>query len=228
MTDQARSLEILAKVSEEQQRSSRRGFLTKAALTTAAVVPAALLGKDAVAAQGAGLPSLYPGWNARNFLDIRSDENSHVEYLKGALGSAARPKPTFRNLEAANIGQFVDYSRTFENAGVGAYLGALPRIMNPAYVYAAGSIALVEAYHSGYLNTLSNLAIVPGGAFAQRLSLGQVINAIAPFVASLNGGPPLEYRDAPSPQNDVDIINFALGLEYLESEFYNINVPKFF
>ena len=224
MTDETRSLELLAKVAEEHKRSNRRGFLTKAAVTTAAVVPASLLGQRARADTGL----LDPHAVAQNFVQIRQDENSHAEYLAATLGNAARPVPNFQNLLAQDYNQFVNLSRGFENLGASAYLGALPRIASPFYVYAGGSIGLIEAYHAGFLNTLAGGQLAPTGSFAQPMSISDINNAISPFVADLNGGPPMEFSEAPSMENDTAILNFALGLEYLEQAFYNMNVSRFF
>ena len=97
---------------------------------------------------GKPLPSLYNGWNARNFDDIQNDENAHVAFLVNALGANARPMPNFQNLEQANIKDFAHVSRNLENTGVAAYLGALPILAGSTaglqYVPAAASIALIE------------------------------------------------------------------------------------
>src|SRR6516225_9841413 len=88
------------------------------------------------------------------FHDIRRHENAHVPALVAVLGVNARPKPTFQNLAQPNVVAFVATSQALENTGVGAYLGAAPAINNPAYLAAAGSIALIEARHASYLNNL--------------------------------------------------------------------------
>lgn len=208
---------------------SRRGFLRSAALATGTASLALTASNTEAGARGRPLPALYAGWNARNFREIQQDENAHVASIVATLGTAARPKPTFKNLRANTIQQFAALSVAFENTGVGAYLGALPVIFDRDYVEAAGSIALVEAYHSGYLNTLVNQPLVPGhSSFATALRIDEVVTRVSPFVQSLNGGPPLTFSTTPSADNDIAIFNFALALEYLEAEFYNINVPAVF
>lgn len=163
------------------------------------------------------------------FEAIQKHENAHVDFLLAALGGAARPKPTFRGLEQANLRNFADLALAFENTGSGAYLNAAPALNDRAFLAAAGSIALVEARHSGFINVALKKPVTQMNAdFEQPLTAAAVGAAVAPFIASLNGGPPITYSDVRSNANDIAILNFALALEYLEADFYNINVPKFF
>ena len=166
----------------------------------------------------------------RHFQDIQRHENDHVDFLLTALGGAARPKPTFQNLEQRNYRMFVKVSQALENTGVGAYLGAAKFIFNREVLAAAGSIALIEGRHAGWLNSLVNDPITTNvfgqeQSFETPLTADEVVAQAAPFVASLNDGPLLTYSTTPSDATDVEILNFALALEYLEAEFYNLNVP---
>lgn len=212
--------------------SARRSFL-KNMLTTAAAAPVVLAATSSECqAQTANyLPQLYRGWNSRNFNEILDDEDAHVAYLLNGLGAAARPKPHFQNLVQPNVLAFAMVSRTLENTGVGAYLGALPLLEGTPYLSPAASIALIEARHAGYLNTLldrptSLNALNQEEAFDMALTPEQVVELAGPFIKDLNGGPPVIPPGGL--QSPIDVLNFALALEFLEAEFYNLNVPKFF
>lgn len=164
---------------------------------------------------------------------VRKHENEHVAYLVSALGSAARPKPTFQNLQQSNLNNFLNLSLALENTGVGAYLGAAPAIDSKEILGAAASVALIEARHAGFFNGLRSRPMTEN-AFGQELSferaftVQEVTSAAGPYIANLNGGPPLTFSSTPSAANDVAILNFALALEYLEAEYYNVNVPLFY
>ena len=140
------------------------------------------------------------------FQDIRRHENAHVPALVALLGGNARPKPTFQNLAQPNVFAFVATSQGLENTGVGAYLGAAPAINNPAYLAAAGSIALIEARHASYLNNLRDVRITTNlfgveQTFETPFTIAQVVAAAGPMIRSLNGGPPLTFD--PDPTNST-------------------------
>jgi len=212
---------------------SRRLFLRKSAAMAVMGTTAAMLLRVTPARADDGRHKYNK--QGVNFDSIRQHENDHVDFLVNALGSDARPMPTFQNLKQKNIIDFVMVSQALENTGVGAYLGAAPAIKDRDYLAAAGTIAFIEARHAGYLNVLvedpitgSIIDLTSDNSFETPLTPDQVAGYAGPFVADLNGGPPLTYSETRSDDNDIAILNFALALEYLESEFYNINVPKFF
>ena len=207
------------------QQPSRRRLLGTAMMTGLAAVPVLTMFDSKAKASG----SAYDANAMQAFKDIQTHENAHVAFLVQALGSKARPKPTFQNITPANFGDFTYMARIFEITGVGAYLGALPSITSKSYVAAAGSIALMEGRHAGFLDVFGGHPISTqasnGSApsFDVPLTQSQVVQAVSPFIVSLNGGPAASYTAG----DDYSILNFALLLEYLEATFYNINVPKY-
>jgi len=230
--------QIIPQVGTPENEHSRRLFLRRAGSVAIMGTAAAVLLSSATPAKAvATSPRDKQRYRIQNgqFTDIMGHENDHVAYLVSALGADARPKPSFAPLLQKNIVDFVTVSQALENTGVGAYLGALGVISSSDYVTAAGTIAQIEARHAGYLNNLVEdpitgniLDLSTNNSFEMPLTVAQVVAAAGPFVTSLNGGPPLTFSTTPSPANDIAILNFALALEYLEAEFYNMNVPKFF
>ena len=220
------------------QLPSRRLFLTRSAILTLAGSASAILpatGTTRAATREERREVGDPGAQKANFAAILQHENDHVAFLVAALGSAARPKPTFQNLAQKSFADFVLLAQVLENTGTGAYLGAAPFINSSVYLAAAGSIFAIEARHSGYLNTLLRDPITANSidddvnpSFEMPLTVAEVVAGAGPFIASLNGGPPVDYATTKSDPNDIAILNFALALEYLEAEFYNLNYPQFY
>lgn len=227
-----------------QKRTARRRFLRRSASSVAIAASVgvfAACGSQAATSGSAGhtqatatstssssmlaIPAISD--NKTAFTEIMNDETAHVDFLKAALkgvGATVRPKPTFTGLAQNDLDSFAKLSQVFENVGVGAYLMAAPAISSKAYLAAAGSILTIEARHAGFLDVLLSKPISANGAFDKPLTQAAIVKDVAPFITSLNGG-----KDPSEPlKNDVDILNFALLLEYLEAEFYSTNVPALF
>jgi hypothetical protein len=223
--------ETLQKLAE----TSRRSFLGRG--LAAAAVPAAVLASSSTskaAVSKSPYPEYYSGQNQRNFVEIQTDEYTHVQILVAAiesLGGTPRPLPTFKGITINNAQTFLQTAVALENTGVHAYFGAAGAIQNPNVLAVAASIAFVEAYHSGYLNTLADMPLIPNGlTYATPYTVAQVVAAASPFIVNLNdnGEFPPTFSSVKSPANDIAILNFALLLEFLEAEFYFYSVPKVF
>src|SRR5581483_9173357 len=163
--------------------SSRRGFLRASLVGAAtAAVPASML-----MTQTASATVRSSSWLSTRsaFEEIQRDENAHVTFLKHALGSAARPKPSFKKLGQSNADAFAELARTFENIGVGAYLMAAPAISNKNYLAAAGSILTIEARHAGYLNAFTGWQLSTNGSFDKPMAQADIVKAASNFIESL-------------------------------------------
>jgi hypothetical protein len=159
--------------------------------------------------------------------EIAYEEQSHVRFLRSALGSIAVPMPDidlsffgplavaatittaatgsgsfnpFDSFDDFLVGAFI-----FEDVGVTAYSGAAPLIsaagVASGYLNAAAGILAVEAYHAGYIRTsLTGRAIAAGSASAYPY-LGAA-NLVADLRAMLTVG----NSAAPSTPGSVETL----------------------
>lgn len=111
------------------------------------------------------------------------DENAHVAALQAALGSKAVKSPSFDFQGIPeNQSMFQQTAYVLENTGVHAYLGQLNNIQTPAYLAAAGSIALIESRHAAVIGSIISdtvASIVPNGPFDTPDTAQQVLTAVA-------------------------------------------------
>jgi hypothetical protein len=82
---------------------------------------------------------------------VRDHELAHVDFLRNALGGAARSKPQFDFRDTtSNRSKFLATSIVLEDTGVAAYNGQGPRLRKPTLA-AAAQIVSVEARHAAWI-----------------------------------------------------------------------------
>ncbi|MBB5062116.1 ferritin-like domain-containing protein [Granulicella mallensis] len=174
----------------------------------------------------AAVPGLTPA-QQEILNEIAYEEQTHVQFLRKALGSAAVGMPDIDlsffgplavaagiTTAATGAGAFNPFSSfdyflvgsfIFEDVGVTAYSGAAP-LISPAgvtagYLTAAAGILAVEAYHAGYVRTsLTGRAIAAGSAAAYPYLAAA--NKVAALRATLTVG----NSNAPSTSGSVETL----------------------
>jgi hypothetical protein len=101
----------------------------------------------------------------RGFAEVVSEhERAHVEYLRKALGTHARPRPEFDFRDAVrNQSAFLKAAVLLENTGVLAYNGQAPNLTKPALA-AAAEIVSVEGRHAAWISSLAGVPPAPRAA----------------------------------------------------------------
>lgn len=232
---------------ESVRSRSRRSFLIRSATVGVAVPGLALAVSPATMGASArkknppapplGVSSALIGVLIK---EIMNDEDAHVPILQKKLVDPDNPlHPQVRtppilnmaNLVQPNVHAFLETAAAFENTGSGTYGGALFAIQQTdEYFRTAVGLCTVESRHAAFLNALLGEALVPDFAPVEApIDQDVTLSRVAPFVRhpGPSGFPSFDPLNASDP-NNFRILDFLLFLEYIESAFYNINVPRFF
>src|ERR1700712_2450976 len=143
--------------------------------------------------QAAGLLS----GTEKAYLDkIAADEAYHVTAITATIKQlggtpVAAPGVDFGGAFDSRK-SYLTTSHTFENVGVGAYLGAAGYIKNKAVLQAAAGIFGVEARHAAVVGNLLGLKAEGGvymGPFETGVEKAKVLAGVAPFIVQMSGTP---------------------------------------
>jgi hypothetical protein len=226
---------ILIQSQDRPAAPSRRSFLTRAAASAAVAVPTfAVITSRKAMASGRRLSG-----NAAELInEVRSDEDQHVSIIKNLLDDPDNPlqvpirQPPGFNLPMLmmpTLQAFLETAAAFENTGSGLYHGALLNItQTQEYFPIAAGLAAVESRHASWLNSLLGESLVPNFAPVEApIPQSTVLSRVAEFVTDHRATFPSFDTTTVSDANNFFVLDFVLFLEYIESKFYDINVPRF-
>ncbi len=119
---------------------------------------------------------------------IRDHEQEHVtvvtQTVKDLGGKpAAKPEFTFPEGTFTSKAKFLATASAFEELGVTAYHGQVPRIDDPEILKSAAAIAGVESRHAAIVADLMGGNPFPA-AFENKKSMAQVLKVASPFIES--------------------------------------------
>jgi hypothetical protein len=220
----------------QEPARSRRSFLTRAAGASALALPA--LGLAMSSRAEAAAQKKVTGLTATLLQEIMNDEAQHVPIIQNLLNDPDNPlpvpirKPPNLNMAALRQATFQDFLETaagFENTGSGLYHGALLNItQTQEYFPTAAGLASVESRHASWLNSLLGDALVPNFVPVEApIDQSITLSRVAEFVTDPRSTFPSFDTTVVTDANNFFILDFVLVLEYIESAFYNLNVPRF-
>jgi hypothetical protein len=220
----------------DQPVPSRRSFLTRAAGVSALVVPTLTL-ITSRKARAAGQNKLT-GLAAELINEVQSDEDQHVPIIQNLLDDPDNPLPipirqpphfNMHRLVQPNLQAFLETASGFENTGSGLYHGALLNVtQTQEYFPTAAGLAAVESRHASWLNSLLGQSLVPDFVPVEApIDQSVVLSRVAEFVTDHRSTFPSFDTTVSTDANNFFILDFVLFLEYIESKFYDVNVPRF-
>lgn len=129
--------------------------------------------------------NILTGKEMQYFQSFGAHEAAHVDALTATLSSiGVEPVAALGNYNFPafnNRGDILNFARTAEELGVGAYQGAAPAITNADYLAAAGSIVQVEARHAAIVRLLLGADPAPSAVTAS-MSVDQVLAVVNPIL----------------------------------------------
>ena len=215
---------------------SRRSFLGRATAAAALAVPtfAVVTSRKSLAAGAHKLT----GTAAELIKEVKSDEDQHVPIIQDLLDDDDNPLPVpirrpphfnLNRLMMPDLQTFLQTASAFENTGSGLYHGALLNVtQTQEYFPIAAGLASVESRHAAWLNSMLNEPLVPDFAPVEApIAQSIVLSRVAEFVTDHRSTFPSFDTTVSTDANNFFILDFVLFLEYIESKFYDINVPRF-
>ena len=220
----------------EKPFPSRRHFLRSSMTTAAVAVPGVLATSASRCFAGSG--NKLTGFSATLINEVLEDELQHVAIVQNLLDDPDNPLPVpirkppnfnLQRLIQPNLTAFLETASVFENTGSGLYGGALLNIeQTQEYFPTAVGLATVEARHASWLNSLLGQSLVPDFAPVEApISQSITLSRLAEFVTDPRSTFPAFDTTVATDANGFFVLDFILFLEYIESTFYALNVPRF-
>jgi rubrerythrin len=125
------------------------------------------------------------GKEADYFTNFGAAEMAHVDAITATItklgGDPVKPLDSYKFPAFDSREAILNFAKTAEDIGVGAYQGAAPAIQNKDILAAAGSIVQIEARHAAIVAKLLGMDPVPS-AFTSSLTVQEVLDKVNPIL----------------------------------------------